>query len=235
MNDKATGPVARPRWERLLPDTWQGDSRESAWRRARGRRAASGLLVAVASVGVIGAVRPADEPTKAVVVAAHAIPAGQRLVAADLETTRWPLRASLPAGPPLARLVGQTVVTPLSPGEPVTSTRLRSAHTLPPVAADQVVVSVPISDQSLISTVRVGDRVDAWAAASGRQVGRDLRVVGTVAAVQADGGRLSAAQAAQPPGVLLAVDRSVAGALAMAQAGSQSPGTAVLLALRPTT
>ncbi|MDF8263605.1 SAF domain-containing protein [Luteipulveratus flavus] len=229
------------RFEPLLPAGWRGHSREAAWRRSRARRVGAGVLAATAAVGVVGAVRPPAEPTHAVVVAARDVPAGARLTSADLRTVRWPSSARMPAAVPARELVGQALVTPVRAGEPVTATRLRSVATLPRLADGQVVVSVSQSDPTLARTVRVGDAVDAWAAEGGQQIGLRLKVVGVVGAGARSGESVGSGWGAgradddQPPALLLAVRRDVAGRLARAQAGSQSPGTAVLLAISPVT
>lgn len=223
------------RWEHLLPESWQGVGREALWRRSRARRVIAGLVLAGASMTAVGAVRPAAQPTEPVVVAARDVPAGQQLQPADLKTVPWPTSARVPATTGRAGLIGQTVVTPLRAGEPVTTTRLRSADRLPAVAADEVVVSIPVADTSLARLLRVGDRVEAWASSSGTPIGSRLRVVATITPPAETTGSLSgtSARGSEPPAVLVAVRRDVASALARAQAGSQNPATAVLLAVTP--
>ncbi|WP_157508848.1 SAF domain-containing protein [Luteipulveratus halotolerans] len=222
--------------QRLLPQTWQGPGREAAWRRARARRVAAGLVAATAAVSTVAAVRPADEPTRAVVVAAHDVAAGTRLTAGDLRTVRWPVSVQTPTSATVNGLVGRSVITPLRSGEPVTATRLRGTRTLPQTAAGEVVVSVPLADPTLTSTVRVGDTVDAWSAQTGARIGSRLRVVATVTPSTPTAGRLAASAAADgPAAVLLAVPPAVASRFAQAQAGAQSPGSAVLLGFTPVT
>ena len=97
-------------------------------------------------------------------------------------------------------------------------------------------MSVPLVDPTLTSTVRVGDTVDAWSAQNGSRIGSRLRVVATVAPGAPAAGRLSATTTGDgPAALLLAVSPSVAGRLAQAQAGAQSPGSAILLGFTPVT
>lgn len=230
----ASGALTGPRWRRdsLLPTRWRGTSREATWRRARARRISAGGAVALAVMTGIATTRPAPEPQHAVMVAAHQIPAGQRLAAGDLRTVQWPRTVHLPAIS-ADQLVGRVVVTPVAAGEPLTATRLRSARQLPPTRAGEVVVSIPAADPTLPALLRVGDRVDAWAGESGVPIGTGLQVVGTVVP-EMTGGLSLHGGSSSPPAVLVAVPRTVAAALARAQAGSAAPGTAVLLAISPT-
>lgn len=207
----------RRRRDRLLPPALRGPSRRAAWRRARLRRLAVALLVGLAAVLGLSALRPAKTPPGIpVVVAAHDLGTGTRLTTADVRLAEWPAAT----GPPVtARSVeavaGRTVNAPVAAGEPLPPSRLRASGVLADLPADEVAVHVPLRDPGIQHYLRAGDHVDALSAAGGGTVAPDLLVLAKGSA-----------------GVLVAATRAQAASLAGTIA-EDGPGAGVLLSIRP--
>jgi Flp pilus assembly protein CpaB len=142
------------------------------------------IAAVCAAVAVAAALQANSVPPPArtlVLTAAHDLPAGVVVRAADL--TRTPFDPdSVPAGVlPLSTAVGRTTAGPLRSGEAVTDTRLLTRSLLEGYPG-LVAVPVRIGDPGAVRLLRVGDRVDLLAAdpqgeTSARAVGRDVPVL----------------------------------------------------------
>ncbi|WP_446666975.1 SAF domain-containing protein [Flexivirga sp. B27] len=229
--------VTTPRLQRLLPDSWQGDSREARWRRSRGRRVLTGLLAAVAVLAVAGAVRPADPPTHAVTVAAHDMAAGARLSPSDLRQVRWAAEDRVPGALAAAAASGKILTTPIVAGEPITSARVRGARSWPSVPKKAVVIGVTSSDRALVRVLQPGDRVDLIDTGKARTIASSVRVVSVQHPTeQSDTGTPSlpsaSASSSNGPGVLVAVPPAEAAAVGAAAATRGGLDGGIQLALR---
>lgn len=122
------------------------------------------LAAACAAVAVVAGVTAASDPAPAtvpVLVAAHDLPAGTVLDAADVTT------AAFAEGSAPARLaadpVGRVLAAPVTAGEPVTDVRLVGAGLAegrPGLSA----VPLRLPDPGMVALLRVGDVVDLVAA-----------------------------------------------------------------------
>lgn len=221
--------------QRLLPDSWQGGGREARWRRSRARRLLAAALCGLAVLAVVGAVRPADPPTRLVAVAARDLPAGSRLTAADVREVSWSAADHVPGAISLRAAFGAVLVAPISAGEPFTASRLRSARNWPSVPAGRVIIGVTAQDTAIARALRPGDRVDLI------DTGRATTIASAVTVVSVTGGLVarSAGPAAalpsptEPPAVLVAVTPAQAAAVGSAGAArSGGLGGGIQLGLR---
>ncbi|WP_265443740.1 SAF domain-containing protein [Flexivirga meconopsidis] len=222
--------------DRLLPDTWQGPSRQARWRRSRARRVLAGLLLAVAVACVVSAVRPADPPTRAVTVAARDLAAGHRLTAADVREVRWPAGTAQPGAVTASTAPGRVLVAPIRAGEALTTSRVRGTRSWAPAPAGDVVISVPADRSGLAAVLQPGDRVDVIDTAQGATVADRATVLTTVGPTAGSAaGPLSGSAGAERSGqVLLAMPAGDARQVGTAlNAGSAGVGGGILLALRP--
>lgn len=143
-------PVGRPR--RAL-----GSVRRAVLRR---RRLLAAALLGVAVTAGLRAVAAPAPPVTAVLVAAHDLPAGAVVDAADLVESRMPPEA-VPSAV-LADPTGRTLAAPLRAGEPVTDVRVvgpGTAHGLD----DVVAVPLRLPDAGSVALLTVGDRLDLHA------------------------------------------------------------------------
>lgn len=207
--------------QRLLPDSWQGGSIAATTRRHRARRILAAMLVAVAALAIVQRLTAA-RATQVVVVAAHDLPAGQRLSASDLRSVTWPSGAALPGRLSAAEAVGAIVDAPMRAGEPVTTARVRDARSWVGSGA-RVVLSVPV-EPSLASVLDRGDQVDVYAA--GRRIASGATVLQTPS-----GGTSTSWTERDDPSVLLSVRES--DAAAVATGGDDSGAGRLTLALHP--
>lgn len=170
------GGTSIPRGQRLLPASWQGPGRSAAWRRARARRVLAVVLVAAAALIGLSVVRPAPEPTEAVLVAARDLAPGQAVSAGDVTVQQWPRSVAAQLNSLTAQTAsGRTLATALRRGEVVSSSRVVSAASLPSGRGESA-LTVPTDDATL-ALARTGDRIDVYAA-DGRRVGAALQVLG---------------------------------------------------------
>ena len=180
------------------------------------RRLLAALLAAVAVLAALRAVEPPPTPSVPVLVAAHDLPAGQRLEAGDLTVVHVapehrPRRA---VAEPVA--LGRTLAAPLGAGEPVSDLRLVSEGLLD-TAPGTAAVPVRVPDAGVVALLAVGDVVDVLATAprdgAARTVAPAARVLALPAAVTEP-----AAASSPPPGrlVVLGVPTGTAGTLAAA-------------------
>ena len=152
-------PVAR--WLRDLV-------RATQWHR---RLLAAGLFAGAMAFG-LHALAPPPAPTVAAVAAARDLPAGARLVEADLTVARIDPR-SVPDGAlqvlGLAR--GATLVSSVRRGEVLTDVRLLGAGVLDRLGPGLVAAPVRIADAESVGLLRPGSVVDVLAAAAPESAG----------------------------------------------------------------
>ncbi|TWE11742.1 SAF domain-containing protein [Rudaeicoccus suwonensis] len=226
-----------PAWQRLLPDPWQGPSRQAQWRRGRARRVLCGLLLAAAVLALVSVVRPPAPATTRVLVAARDLPAGHRLTAADVRGVAWPAGATVPGILAADAVTGTLLVAPIHSGEPLTASRVRAAGRWSGVADGQVVVSVPVTQGSVAQLVQPGDHIDLYDGASGRPIGTDLAVVLAAGtgdrADEASASSGSSSTASGTTQLQVAVSRSQAAAIATANAAGGGVGGGLLVAASP--
>lgn len=166
-------------------------------------------------------------------MAAHDLPAGQALAAADLRVARW-APDTRPSGSvaDVAALVGRRVAAPVTAGEALTPSRLHGPGLLTGLAAGQVATHVSVPDARVAALLHPGDHVDVIDNASGSRLGLDLLVLATDPADVGTGSWTGVGSGAPAPGVVLAVMPEQASSLARASgAGDLSAG--VTLTLRP--
>lgn len=119
------------------------------------RRVLAALLTAIAVVAGLRAATAPAAPTRPLLVAAHDLPAGTELTAADLVRVEQ-VPGTQPAG--LAPdPVGRVLAAPLRRGEAVTDVRL-----VGPALAPEGLTAVPVRlpDAEMAGLLRVGDRID---------------------------------------------------------------------------
>jgi Flp pilus assembly protein CpaB len=140
---------------------------QTAVRRHRRLFAAATLGVAVAMA--IEAFAPKPPGTVTVVTAAHDLPAGAVLTAADLHSVALP-PADVPSGAvtDTGQTVGRQLSGPLRRGEPLTDVRLDTGVLRRPGAG---LVSVPVrfADSQAARLLQPGQRVDVLAASTSTQ------------------------------------------------------------------
>jgi len=167
----------------------------------------------------LSAVAPRAAPTVPVVVAAHDLPGGTTLTTSDVAV--WQVAADmLPARAVTdpAKIVGRTLVAPLTRGSPLTEVSTLSAA-FPHAEAGSAVLAVPLSDATLVRLLSVGDRVDVMATSSdptGTAKAQLLVNDALLLTVPADDG--GALGTSADPVVLLAVPDGTVAALAAAAA-----------------
>ena len=140
-------------------------------RLGRHRRTVAALLLAASAVAGLTALAPARPATTGVVVAAHDLPAGQRLRPADLVVVELPVGVR-PDGTAtsVAALSGRTVAAALRRGEPVTDVRLVGPGLLMG-SHGMVAAPVRLADAEAAALVRPGDVVDVYAASGDAVLG----------------------------------------------------------------
>lgn len=151
----------------------------------RHRRGLAALCVAAAALLGLRLVTAPPPRTTAVWTAAHDVPSGTVLRAADFRRTGYAV-GSVPSGAvrDLPTVLGRTLVTPLGRGEPVSERKLLGPGLLDGYPGREA-VAVRIPDTALVSLLRQGDRVDLLATdlpgvAPARRVARDAAVLTVV-------------------------------------------------------
>ncbi|MFC4613635.1 SAF domain-containing protein [Cellulomonas algicola] len=187
----------------------------------RARPALLALTLAVAALGVVGALRPPPPPTVELVVAARSLDAGATLADGDLTVRAVPVTVAPDDVPADAdAVVGRVTAVDLATGTPlVPGVLVASDATGPP---GTVVTAVRLADEAAAALLRPGMRVDVLAATPDEG---DGRVVATRALVLPTPTEESppdvvsfGADAGPAPPVLLAVTPDEARALAGASA-----------------
>jgi pilus assembly protein CpaB len=194
---------------------------------SRYRRQLAGILAAAAVTSGLAAVSPAPASSRAVVVAAHDLAAGQVLAAGDVSLVNLPV-AARPEGAlgDVAGVAGRSVAGPVRRGEPITDVRLVGAGLL---RGSKGLVAAPVRlvDAAAVALVRPGDLVDILAAAGidpagvpASEVG-PARLVAGQARVLAVPGRPDSASSDDGALLLVAVTPQTARDLAAAAAGER--------------
>ncbi len=180
-------------------------------------------MAAAACLGIavnmtVGALRPAPPAGVDVLVAAHHLPAGAALTAADLRVVTLPERAAVPEAiaseASRAALVGRTTAVPVPAGLPLVPQVLAGVELTGP--AGTVVAAVRLADGAMAALLAPGDRVDLLAAPVEGGPGVTLARAALVlpSARQSGGSRLLGTDDAASPPLLVAVAADEAAALA---------------------
>lgn len=190
------------------------------------RLCAAGICLLLALGSALGAKHAVAAPRRAVVVAAHDLPAGHVLVPGDVRIARWPA-ALVPPGARAspAALGGQRLATPVRAREVVTDGRLLGRGLTAGLRPGTVAAAVPLDDPHAAELVHAGDRVDvltsprpadvADARAPANAPVRTLATEVLVLAIFPDGDAANGAGAE----IVLAVDRATAVAITRDSAG----------------
>ncbi len=141
-----------------------GPRRELRLGLARHRRPLFVLVLLAATWLTIRSAAPSPEPVVEVAVAAHDLPAGAVLSAADLRTAAWPVSIAPSARVAGAHATGQTLATPVPAGEAITVSRLLGPGLLARQPAGSVAVTVRVADPASLVPIQAGDRIDVLAA-----------------------------------------------------------------------
>ncbi|QNE18726.1 hypothetical protein F1D05_13410 [Kribbella qitaiheensis] len=128
------------------------------------RRLLAGLSAAAAVYFALAAVSPDPPPTVAVLAAARDLPGGVVPTSGDLRTLHLPAGA-LPTGVlrPGADLAKRVLASPVRSGEPLTDARFLSPNTPGPGLG---AYPLRLDDADIVALLRVGDRIDLYAATS---------------------------------------------------------------------
>ncbi len=221
---------AGARLHRVLPPAWRGVGRAAQWHRARARRVLSAILLLICGSLLWTAVRPPADAAESMLVAARDLPAGHRIVSADLRSVSWPRSARLKGALTPASAQGSLTVAGIDAGEPVTSSRVAVSRRWPGVADGNVVASVSSVDPAVTELVRAGDHVDLIGAQG--LLGTNLPVV-LVSPGTAGGGFGASARTA---GTLwVSVPAGTAARIASATMVSHTSGAGIAVVLRPAT
>lgn len=180
------------------------------------RRLLASVLVALAVLSAVSAVRADAPPSTGLLVAARDLPSGSTLTRDDVEEIRVDPRA-VPDGATTAAeaLPGAQVAGPMRRGEAFTDARLLGPGVLVGRPAGTVVATVRVADPLEVQALSVGDLADVVAVTRDREgggaravvVGEALEVVATTT----DTGDPTA-----PATVRVLTDRDEAAALAAA-------------------
>lgn len=141
-----------------------GPGRRRQWRRRVARRGLAMVCAVGAALGVLAVARSADSrPLVQVVVAVRPMAVGEVASSGSLREVWWPAELAPESSVhTLGEVLGRRLAVPLSPGEPLTRTRVTSGSLLAGQPADSVAVHVSVPDSGAVSMVSAGDRVDLW-------------------------------------------------------------------------
>ncbi|MFC6359545.1 SAF domain-containing protein [Luteococcus peritonei] len=180
------------------------------------RRGLAAVCAFCAVLLALTSLAPASAATTTVLVAADDLPAGRRLIAADLRPADFPPDL-VPHGARSApeQLVGRVLAAPTSRGSVLTERSTVSVQLTP--QPGEVLVPVPVADPSVLALLQVGDKVSVVAPGDGGQaVTLASRVrVAALPAPEDDGVTGSGSRAL----VLLSTDRATGARLAAAGTG----------------
>ena len=128
------------------------------------RRLLAGVAAAAAVYFGLLALSPAPSPTVAVLAAAHDLTGGVTPARDDLRTVDLPPGA-VPAGAlrPGSELTSRVLSGPVRAGEPLTDARFLAP---PAVPSGSVAYPFRVDDPDVTALLRVGDRINLYAAAS---------------------------------------------------------------------
>ncbi|MBO3129918.1 SAF domain-containing protein [Dermatophilus congolensis] len=162
------------------PSTRAIPSRRSLYRRALLRKALAGLLTIIAVwlfTTVLGLTRGAEASAW---VAIRDMEAGEQLTENDVRSV--PIEASLltPAANAITReylASGNVLTAPITSGEVVTASRLRSPDSFDKLPADRRAVRIPLADVGSASILRAGSHVDIHSPSNGAVIAADVPVL----------------------------------------------------------
>lgn len=182
------------------------------------RRPLAAVLAALAVAAALQAnAVPAPERVP-VLTAAHDLPPGARLDAADVTLARF-APGTVPDGAlSLEDLVGRTTVGPVRRGEPLTDARVLDRGLLARYPGS-VAVPVRVGDAAAVDLLRVGDRVSILAA-DPQQAGPATLLADSVPVLAVPGRRRADATVTSGALVLVAADSVTARGLAGAAVAS---------------
>lgn len=152
------------------------------------RRLLSALCAAVAVLATVQTLAPPPPATRSALVAVRQLGAGEVIGAGDVATEALPA-ASVPDDV-VSAPVGRRLAGAIGPGEVLTESRLVGASLLTG-RRDELALPVRIPDAEVVGLLRVGDRVDLFAAdpAAAEPVGVRLLQSALVLALPVPGGR----------------------------------------------
>jgi len=184
----------------------------------RRRRLISALFAAAAVFAFARVLAPAPPDTTAVVVAAHDLPGGEMIQPDDVRVVRMPTELA-PHGTVASTdvLLREMLAAPVRAGEPISDRRLVGEALISGYADGLVAAPVRIDDVDVASLLKVGDRIDVYAAqgdesSNARLVVSDAVVV-TLPQFGGDG----------HDGALVVLGVTSPSAAAVAQASSRGP------------
>lgn len=128
-------------------------------------RPLSAVLAAAAVLALVETLTPPSPDLRPVVVASHDLTAGTRLSSADLRVVGMP-PGLVPTGSSGsgAPLVDQVVAAPVHAGEALTDRRVLGRSLLAGYPRGSVAAPVRIRDAAVVALLKVGDRIDVYAA-----------------------------------------------------------------------
>lgn len=186
------------------------------------RRLLAGVSAAAAVYFGLLAVSPAPTPTVAVLGAARDLPGGAVPSAADVRTLQLPAPI-VPAGAvrPGTDLAKRVLAAPVRSGEALTDARFISPGLAGRAGDGLVAYPVRLADADIAALLRVGDRIDLYAATSSEsatagQVAAGVRVIALPAP-----GRGSGSSGSSGAVVVVAATPSTVAGLAQAAANSR--------------
>jgi Flp pilus assembly protein CpaB len=193
------------------------------------RRLLAGVSAAAAVYFGLVALSPSPPPTVTVLAAAHDLPGGAVPGTADLRTLRLPPDVvpvgALRPGDDSARRV---LAAPVRSGETLTDARFLSPDLLSTGPAGLVAYPLRIEDADIAGLLRVGDRIDLYAATSSAADSAG-RVAQAVRVLALPGGRASPSAAGSAGAlVVIAASSEVIGQIAQSAANSR-----ITIALTP--
>lgn len=195
---------------------------------ARHRRPISAVLAAVTVLTLVRALSAPPPPSSRVVVATHDLAAGSTISSDDVRRVELPseaVPASAVASAPEA--VGRILAGPMADGELVTSVRLVGAALVRGLGPEQVAAPVRMADTEAVRLLRVGDRIDVFAA---RAAGESASIVvadALVAAVPEPSSNVTGTE-----GALLVLSVLPTDAARLAQEAARAPLTFAVRAPR---
>jgi pilus assembly protein CpaB len=198
----------------------------------RYRRLIGAAMVTVALALVVSKLAPKPAATTAILVAAHDLPAGEVLTAADLHVIDVP-PATVPSGAAtdVGAVVGNQLSGPLRRNEPLTDVRLNDGLLRRP-APGLVSAPVRLADSQAAGLLRPGQRIDVLAASTAVQ-GDAGTAGGSASAVGAAAGGAAAVVAANVMVVAIPIAAPPPGTLSDTSGDVGVEGTLVVLATTP--
>ena len=202
------------------------------------RRLLAGVSAAAAVYFGLVALSPDPPPTVTVLAAARDLPGGSVLSSGDLRNLQL-APGLVPAGAlrPGSDLVKRVLAAPVRAGEPLTDARFLSPGLFERLGPGLVAYPLRLDDAEIVSLLRVGDRIDLYAATSSNSGSAgELAKAIPVLALPGDRGSGGASGSSGAPGgssgalVVVAASAEVVGRMAQATANSR-----ITIALAPDT